>query len=503
MFSRALDRSYQLHRWFGFILALPILAWCLSGIAYVFAPSADSNPAPAYHNYAAGIEQSRIRSYPHEFLTQEEQSRIIGLAIITIADGIYYQLEFSHQPGFHYYNASNGVKLKEGEGLHAAAIGQMDSSENGQLSSVRLGPIPESIRHLRFPHEIGSDLLSVSSQGSKHNRYVDLRSGRILGETDALERRILGFIYHFHHMGWLGGGDSIIRRVIVAAASLSVVLLGIAGLVVIGNLLRMGIKPSHKRRKLHRLLGVVLLVPLIIFGWSGFQRILSGNLRPIDQAVLQTDVLERMSTGVQLERLMRNVSLGSFSRLDIIQFEGGDFYRVFSSTSATDGTRPDSDVRIINAATLGPVQQGQQRHAESLFRSAVRMGNFAQPRTHSLQLINEFSNEYPAFHRVLPIYRGVSLDSGFRERYPVFYIDPIGNRLIHLSTHAFRKSEGRFNFLHLYAFLDNATLRQGAQLLFSIGIIVLALLGITNAMRLRSRKGAKGRSKKINQGPKS
>jgi hypothetical protein len=483
MFSPALDRSYWIHRWLGLILALPLLAWCLSGLAYLWIPGADESPASTHHTLAQPLAQSKVQSFPVHFLSAEEFANVSGLTLIAIEGVAYYQLEFIGEHGFRYYLAADGTRVTDGHQRHAAAIAGSQPVD-GTVDFERIRPVHPAVRHLRLPSQREGAVFSVPFNNSDQlHRYVDTRSGRILGETTRSQRRMLSFIHYAHHMSWLGSEEAIHRRLIVAFASLTCAILGLAGLILYGVILKLKIAPSRPRRRLHRLLGVGLSLPLLAFGWSGFVKALDSNRGLHDQVLLSERRLDTHVSGPQLQRFLQNVSMGSFARLDIIRFEEGYFYRVFSQADGTGDAAP----RIFNAATLGRVAQAEQRHAESLFRDALSLSNYSRPNTHSLQRIQQFSKEYPARYRVLPVYRGISNDSGFTERYPIFYLDTLGNRMVHLNTHAKRKNESRFERLHLFGLVSNYRVQTGLLILASTGLIVLLSTGVMNALRMKKR----------------
>jgi hypothetical protein len=408
MFSPALDRSYWIHRRLGLILAVPLLLWCVSGFAYLWVPKTGEIGAQFNHSFAAPIKQNTIHRLPAEFLSSEKHSEIKGLALLSIDGEVYYQLELIGQRGFSYYLAADGVQVLDGAHLHAAAIASSIAFD-GAINIQGIGPISPSVRHLRLPSAGEATVFSVPFDNGKGlQRYVDTRSGRIMGETTRGQRMILNWIHYAHHMAWLGSEGSVHRWLIVALGSLASAVVGLAGLILFGVLLKLRISPAHVNRRLHRLLGLGLSLPLLVFGWSGFIKALDRNSSLHDQILLVNSSLEPAVTGMQLQRFLQNVALGEFTRLDIIRFEEGSFYRVFN-VAETSG---EVVTRTFNAATLGRVSQADQRHAESLFRSALSLTNHSRPQTHSLQRMHSFSQEYPSSHRVLPIYRGISTDSG-------------------------------------------------------------------------------------------
>jgi predicted small integral membrane protein len=483
MFSPALDRSYWVHRRLGLILAIPLLLWCLSGFAYLWAPVASETAAPFYHSIAQPITQNAINRLPADFLPAHQQSELKGLAFMAIDGDLYYQLEFIGESGFRYYLAADGTAAADGAYFYAAAIAS-SLPFDGAVNFEHIGPVSPSVRHLYLPPASESTVFSVPFKNKEGlQRYVDTRTGRILGETTRGERLILNWIHYAHHMAWLGSEGSVHRWLIVAFGSLACAVVGLAGLILFGLLLKLRISPAHVNRRLHRLFGLGLSLPLLVFGWTGFIKAVDRNSSLHDQILLIESNLEPAVTGLQLQRFLQNIALGTFTRLDIIRFEEGFFYRVFTVDESGD----EVVTRTFNAATLGRVSQADQRHAESLFRSALSLTNHSRPQTHSLRRVHSFSREYPSAHRVLPIYRGISTDSGLTERFPVFYIDTLGNRMIHYSTHSKRMNESRFARWHLFGLVDHSHTRITLLGLATLGLVALVLLGVMNALRSKRR----------------
>ncbi len=194
----------------------------------------------------------------------------------------------------------------------------------------------------------------------------------------------------------------------------------------------------------HLWIGIIVTLPMI--AWS-----LSGVLHPIMSRVKPT-VMHHMAPPLQLENdqlqafpktILQQHGITSVYRINLVQFQGGTWYRVQLQAEQT----PDN-VFYIHTRTGKILDHGDQIYAQWLARY---YSGEQQAKITSVSLVHNFSPEYPSINRLLPVWRvQFERDDGLRA-----FIDTSSSglgKLVDTKTHLFKQF---FFWFHDWSFLQS------------------------------------------------
>ncbi len=216
----------------------------------------------------------------------------------------------------------------------------------------------------------------------------------------------------------------------------------------------------------HRVIGLVTLVPVILWTLSGIMHPFMANwFRPqIAHTFLPPEPLHEQLPQQSLGAVLQQHNLASLRNFRLVTMDGAPYYQIKDSRNR---------LRYFDGNTGEELLGGDQVYAEYLARYLAD----DQTSVVALTRRTEFDTQYREINRLLPAYR-VSFD---RSDALDVYIETEHSRLGTFNTRARKAFLWIFSNFHNWAFLDNIAstpLRVTAQLLLLGAILLAALSGI-------------------------
>lgn len=227
---------------------------------------------------------------------------------------------------------------------------------------------------------------------------------------------------------------------------------------------------------LHRWLGVIACLAVLLFAGSGILHPLMSQLQP-RPAQTQPPALAPPAHTVGLRAVLDRHGIENFSAASLAQLPQGAAYRV----QTTDA------VRYFEAASGTAIDNGERLHAQALARHFL--GDAAAAIAHS-EKIGEFDADYVFVNRLLPVWRvDIAREDGI-----TLYVDTAGNRLATINDDPKRAFQRFFRALHDFQFLDDyPRARLSVMLVLLAAAFATAAMGLVLFVRLRGSRAALAR----------
>jgi hypothetical protein len=221
---------------------------------------------------------------------------------------------------------------------------------------------------------------------------------------------------------------------------------------------------------LHRWLGVIACVAVLMFAGSGLLHPIMSRTQP--QPLERIAPVAGLSSNViPLAEVLRRARIEQFAAATVIALPSGAAYRV----------QIDADnVHYFWPADGTAVAEGERHHAELLARHFS--GEHRAALTELIEIKN-FDADYLAVNRLLPVWRARFA----REDGLTVYVDTRGNRLATLVDNRKRLLQTTFRNMHDFAFVESQPgLRLALMLILLTATFVTAAAGLTLFVRLKN-----------------
>ena len=225
---------------------------------------------------------------------------------------------------------------------------------------------------------------------------------------------------------------------------------------------------------LHRWLGVIACVAVLMFASSGLLHPVMSWLQP-QPAQFMPPRVDMPAQAVSLREVLERHGIANFSAAIAAQLPQGSAYRV----------QTESGARYFAIADGAEVIDGERQHAEFLARHFL--GDSAGEILAS-QHITRFDSEYVFVNRLLPAWRvDFARDDGIR-----VYVDTAGNRLATLTDTRKRWMQAYFRALHDFDFIgeqgffgNGNVIRVALMLVLLTATFATAVFGVVMYVRLK------------------
>ncbi|MCL2915237.1 PepSY domain-containing protein [Shewanella corallii] len=236
----------------------------------------------------------------------------------------------------------------------------------------------------------------------------------------------------------------------------------------------------------HKTLALWMTLPLFIWAFSGLLHPLMGHFFKPPRLQLATEQFAELGflpRRTSLAYVLNTHGIERFSSVKLVMFQGAPHYqvRIQDGESQADSDRiaaPNPNYQLRYFA----VEDGTERFAEQQGVGKVADAEYAAElvnrldgsSTTAMSLIRNFTPEYPAINRILPVYR-IAKSSG-----TIFYIDTHGSRISTLSTPTRESLSFWFRTLHNLSFIGemHSPVRLVVLGVMISGILLLALTGL-------------------------
>lgn len=221
--------------------------------------------------------------------------------------------------------------------------------------------------------------------------------------------------------------------------------------------------------QLHRWLGVLACIAILMFAGSGILHPVMSRLQP-QPAQFKSPQIEMPTAALPLLAVLQQNHIDKFVAATAVGIGEQAVYRVQAANGAA---------RYFDVGSGAEIAEGEYRHAKFLAR--YFLGDAKTPINHA-QLISAFDDDYVFINRLLPVWRfDFERSDGIR-----VYVDTAGNRLATLSDSPKRIFQTYFRTLHDFNFLENHnTLRVALMLVLLVSTFTTAVAGLAMYVRLK------------------
>lgn len=224
----------------------------------------------------------------------------------------------------------------------------------------------------------------------------------------------------------------------------------------------------------HLWIGLILCLPLIAWSLSGVLHPIMSRVKPV---VVQHHVpplaWDRFQLKSQPKQILNQLGITRIHHVSLVQFKGNTWYRIQHQAEQTE-----NNVTYIHSQTGEVLAHGDQQYAQWLARF---FSGEQQAAITDVRLVHQFSPEYPAINRLLPVWRvEFERSDGLRA-----FVDTSSSRLgklVDTKTYLFKQF---FFWFHDWSFLQSwETLR----ITLLSGLCFLSFVGGVTGLWLYTRR---------------
>lgn len=484
------QRGRRWHRRLGWIGAAALLLFGISGLTHPLMTWFGPQPA-AFFPPQAHFEGREIAALPN-ILARHQITHAQQVKILPTFDGNVLQVTPDKQAPRRYFDLATGLERPDFDRHHAEWLARHYTRLDDE-------PIRTLTLQTRFDHAYPevNRLLPVwkvvfdNDDNLTAFVHTELNALAALGNTTRTAQQAL--FRNLHSFSWLGEWEGL-RVIVLTTLTLSLIGLGLAGLVLVFALPAR--RTGNQPQRWHRYLGLVLWLPLLAFAFSGLCHLLhhSGPVatagfqpaQPLDLTPLwqqKSDFLpEPLAQG-------QTAALNSVTLLATPQ---GELLLRLAQPAGTMGEHVHQHARFDGTAAEQPSQLiplTGDRHQRWSDRTLARQ--FAawhlQLDASTLaeaELVTRFGPDYDFRNKRLPVWR-VSHGGGSA------FIDPANGALVDRVTRPDRWEGLSFSHLHKWNFLTPLLGREGRDLLVSgvvMALLVSTILGLSMLIRHRGNR---------------
>ena len=426
-------RIYQWHRRLAWLMAVPLLLWALSGVLH-----------PMMSNwFKPTIENRFLPPQPLELgdCNVSVDSLGSGLGELHMTKVIVLQqrpvlLAITPEQEHHYVDLTSGESLHDGEHRY---VEQLARAYMGDQTSplVKISKITEFDAGYSYINRFLPVYRVELDREDGLQVVVDPRSGR-LATYDNRFRRVATKLFSWcHTWSFLGSRDSILRITVVSLMSGAAFLLALSGL--LSLFIFRGKRKMPKKRRFHRLGGMVTAVFFFMFSLSAFFHV-----------VVKFDY-DRSDSWASQQKVSSGRMGASFSELAAAAKQP-----IKEVTLAVVGEEPyyrvslmgkKGSVLYLHTDSLQLLAKGEQQYAEEL---ALEFSGYPAESIAGVEKITSFRDDYGFIFRRLPVWR-VKFEGQSYWQYTVDTRDAHMSMRTNASTLVEALS---FVYLHKFHFLD-------------------------------------------------
>ena len=216
--------------------------------------------------------------------------------------------------------------------------------------------------------------------------------------------------------------------------------------------------------KLHRILSLVVFIPVILWSLSGILHPVMANwfkIRPAQRALIQTP-FDKDSTRLSPQRVCEINDISSIENIGIIRLEGQEYYQI----------KTDGKLNYYCTQKGETLVDGDEIYAQYLAR--YYSGDSTSP-INQIEVVSNYTGEYKIINRLLPVYK-VSFD---RSDGLEVYVETESGGLGTLNDNNRKSYLWLFSMFHNWDFLGSSVgLKSSAILSFSICVFITGILGL-------------------------
>jgi hypothetical protein len=216
----------------------------------------------------------------------------------------------------------------------------------------------------------------------------------------------------------------------------------------------------------HRILGLITVVPVVLWALSGISHPLMSNwLRPpIAHETVPAPPLQAAALTVPVAQVLADHHLPAVQNLRVVQYQRQPYYQV---------TTASGKLRYFSAATSRELPGGDQAYAENVARYLLADSTSAVA---SAERLTHYTADYKFINRLLPVWK-ITLA---RPDGMTVFVETGQSRMGTFNNHARATFLWVFGMMHNWDFLDALPrpLHLGIMLVFTTVIWLSALSGL-------------------------
>ncbi|MEH6358051.1 MAG: PepSY domain-containing protein [Pseudomonadales bacterium] len=485
---------YRWHRRLGIFLTLPILLWCLSGLAH---------PLMAHVATTEAARQALPTSTPtiadgyvpiQQLLLSHNIAQVDQLRLVTFNEQTWYQIQI-RQPApeisqyqearpwpwltMRYFSVQTGEELMNGDHQYAqwlaryfADIPDAPITQVEKLTSFDTYYAP--INRLLPAYRVSFD------RPDKLKVVVDTTSSRLATVSDRYRNALMWTFRTLHTWDWLGERHDPIRITVLAVLIALIFILGVCGLILYGGFVKRVKTKALKLKNMnawHRTIGVFISLSMLGFASSGLHQ-LWGNYQANEffaftpPAAFTTAELAVNPIPQLAQRNSTNISLARLS--------DGVYWQYH------DVTEQGKNLNYQSSISGHWLKDGDRQYAMSL---AALASGVAIEKIAKTEVRQHFGRDYPGILKRLPVHKVVFKQEGLLAYYIETQTGLVANRV----TGPELAKTLHFMFLHKYRFLNKVGFSVIARdlIMSVIVILIMTTACMGSLLYLRKRRGRK------------
>ncbi|SDL17020.1 PepSY domain-containing protein [Siphonobacter aquaeclarae] len=500
-------RIYRWHRVLGIITVIPVIFWCLSGIAHPFM-SHWFKPQIA-HEFVKPepVNPEALKVPLAEILNRAGIPVLRTFRVISFDGRTVYQVMLSDHK-LVYFDTKTGEQLEKGDIAYAGYLAQYFAGD--RQSRVRVTPVTSFTSEYRSVNRLLPVWKVSFDRPDGMDVYVDTEQSRLANYNERSRKVFLAVFNTFHTWEWLTSISHNTVRVLVMMACLTVIILSmLSGVIVYGVLWKKAkkVRKDGSIRRYHRQIGIAVSLVTLTFAFSGAYHV-SRKLTPDNRhAFVRQPLIRTNGLRVPMEKLP--LDWPRVTGLSLAQVDGRSYYRVsYKKESNWDKKQVDqaetakpvasadpAGVAYYDTQTASLLPDGMIAHAKDLVRSfwaaeesgkgpacceAMDAGQQQAagelPELEKTDILTRFDREYGFINKRLPVVK-LSLRT---DDHLSYYVEPATGHLAARITDGDRLEGLSFAFLHKYSGVDGfgKNFRDGITLFSSLGVLVVSVLGL-------------------------
>lgn len=475
---------YLAHKWLGALLAVPLIAWSLSGLIHPLLRL--SKPELAAPRIAPEVLLPQdLGLEPGAALKHNGIAAIRDIHLVKFEGRGYYQVALPDDPVLIYIDTRTGERLAKGDARYAEhlardILGDRESGVLGRTLVTRFNKEYAPINRLLPVWRIDFDR-------PDHIRlYVETAPARLGTAVDDRRATLLRLFGLLHRWDFMDTGDALRINVFITAM-LIYAALAVSGLILYG----LGRKRLCTRaQRWHRIVGLVVSATSLM--WA-----LSGALHAYEKFTPDERHLHYAQERFQVTELrasLREILAWTehpVHALALARIDGRAHYRLDGYAPKRGGhrhggapkTTPWPTVSYIDTKNGDIHDNADAAYARDL---ALRFSGLDAAAITGITPITRYAGEYGFIDKRLPVLR-VAFNTPGRPR---LYIETAGGHLAARVDDAGAFENTVFQTLHKWRFADPLGLntRDAIISLFIFGNVLVMLLGLYAFLRGRPRR---------------
>jgi PepSY-associated TM region len=472
---------YHWHQRIGLVVGVAIIAWALSGLAHPIITRLNPTPAqmmpPNDHlnlNQISPINSLWIKNSLHQ---------IHSLRLFQWQDKAVYRITSSK--GNEYFYAQTHNLIDKGESIYAEYLARYFS---GDTSS--------EIIAITQVTEFDEDYLSINrflpvmrvefKRTDGLRVYVDTAQGRLATMVDDRKKITSQFFRYFH--SWEFIDNSELRKSLMLIFLFVGFSLSLMGLWLYIKSKKLGtFRKEHPfSRRLHRSLGIAVVIPALFFSFSGLLHVIfvedSDHPQKQHQLIIDTQGID--TEGIALDHLNQFL-MTHIKSIQLTQIDNHILWQIIPASIASNKSQDHHNhnqtnqkntankVLYLDAKSSAVFSNGNELLTRYL---ASQLTEFPNEKISKIETVTSFTGEYGFINKRLPVAK-VTYDLPSN---PSVYIETSSNTLAGLVKNPARIEGYSFAYLHKWHFLDflGKNLRDLITSLIALGIVLLVSLGV-------------------------